>query len=76
MLSLYILTLSFQRSELNHLRATHRKQLEDISAQLLIFESSLRTKEKQLQETLQIKDQVSQQLQRAKSILDIIKEKL
>jgi hypothetical protein len=49
---------SFQRYELNHLRAEHRKQLEEISAQLLLFESSLRTKEKQLQDMLLIKDQV------------------
>ncbi len=41
------------------MRAAQRKQLEEISAQLLIFEGSLRAKEKQLQETLQVKDQVS-----------------
>lgn len=38
----------------------HRQQLEDISAQLLLFESSLRGKEKQLQDTLCRKDQVRQ----------------
>ena len=50
---------SFQKLELSDLRAGHREQLEDISAQLLLFEASLRGKEKQLQETLDRKDQVS-----------------
>ena len=49
---------SFQKLELSDLRAGHREQLEDISAQLLLFEASLRGKEKQLQETLDRKDQV------------------
>ena len=48
---------SFQKLELSDLRAEHREQLEDISAQLLLFEASLRGKEKQLQETLDKKDQ-------------------
>lgn len=50
---------SFQKLELSDLRAGHREQLEDISAQLLLFEASLRGKEKQLQETLDRKDQAS-----------------
>ena len=48
-----------EKLELSDLRAGHREQLEDISAQLLLFEASLRGKEKQLQETLDRKDQVS-----------------
>ena len=44
--------------DLRQLRHGHRQQLEDISAQLLLFESNLRAKEKQLQETLCCKDQV------------------
>ena len=43
---------------MSDLRMGHRQQLEDISSQLLLFESSLRGKEKQLQDTLCRKDQV------------------
>lgn len=50
--------MHLQKVELSELREEHRQQLEDISSQLLLFESSLRTKEKQLQETLCRKDQV------------------
>jgi hypothetical protein len=39
-------------------RHGHRRQLEDIAAKLLYFESSLRNKEKCLQDTLATKDQV------------------
>ena len=53
---------SFQKLDLSDLRAGHREQLEDISAQLLLFEASLRGKEKQLQETLDRKDQASPSL--------------
>ena len=48
--------------EIGNLRAEHRKQFEDISSQLLVFESSLRHKEKQLEEMLNVKDQVRNKL--------------
>ncbi len=57
------LTLSllwvFQKVELSELRSNHRQQLEEISSQLLLFEASLRGKEKALQDMLNKKDQVS-----------------
>lgn len=56
--------LRTQRTELNQTKADHRSQLEDISAQLLVFESSLRAKEKKLQQTLAVKDQVILKQQR------------
>ena len=46
------------------MRDGHRRQLEDISSQLLLFESNLRSKEKQLQDTLGQKDQVILKQQR------------
>jgi hypothetical protein len=43
---------------MGQLEAEHRRQLEDISSQLMHFEASLRTKEKQIEKTLSGKDQV------------------
>jgi hypothetical protein len=43
---------------MSHLRSTHQKQLEEISSQLFRFEASLRAKEKQLEESMILKEQV------------------
>ncbi len=40
------------------LNQEHRNQLDDISAQLMHFEASLRSKEKRIEKTLKTKDQV------------------
>lgn len=53
-----------QKVEISDLRYNHRKQLEDITSQLLHFESSLRSKERALEDTLSKKDQVILKQQR------------
>ena len=44
---------------MGQLRSEHERQLDDISAQLMHFEASLRTKEKQIEEMLAGKEQVT-----------------
>ena len=44
---------------MGQLKAEHERQLDDISAQLMHFEASLRAKEKQLEVMLTGKEQVS-----------------
>ena len=41
------------------MEAEHKKQLEDISAQLMFFEASLRAKERLIEKTISTKDQVT-----------------
>lgn len=53
-----------QRGQMKQAEADHQRQLEGISLELMLFESSLRNKEKQIETTLAAKDQV-----RAKSHL-------
>ena len=43
---------------MGQLRSEHERQLDDISAQLMHFEASLRTKEKQIEDMLAGKEQV------------------
>ena len=47
---------------MGRLKAEHERQLDDISAQLMHFEASLRAKEKQIEKMIQQKEQVSSAL--------------
>lgn len=47
-----------QRGQMKQAEADHQRQLEGISLELMLFESSLRNKEKQIETTLAAKDQV------------------
>ena len=51
-------SLSLQRCEMRQMEADHQNQLEGISLELMHFESSLRTKENQIDTMLATKDQV------------------
>ena len=55
----YVTSLSLQRCEMRQMEADHQNQLEGISLELMHFESSLRTKENQIDTMLATKDQVS-----------------
>ena len=48
-----------QRCEMKQMESDHQSQLEGISLELMHFESSLRTKENQIDTMLATKDQVS-----------------
>ena len=50
---------NIQRLEMRQMEADHQSQLEGISLELMHFESSLRTKENQIDKMLATKDQVS-----------------
>mgnify|MGYP001431164772 FL=1 len=54
----YVTSLSLQRCEMRQMEADHQNQLEGISLELMHFESSLRTKENQIDTMLATKDQV------------------
>jgi hypothetical protein len=54
----YVASLSLQRCEMRQMEADHQNQLEGISLELMHFESSLRTKENQIDTMLATKDQV------------------
>ena len=43
---------------MNKIRLEHKKQLDDIASQLLLFEASLTARQKALADTLNHKDQV------------------
>ena len=43
---------------MNKIRLEHKKQLDDIASQLLLFEASLTARQKALSDTLNHKDQV------------------
>ena len=47
-----------QTAEINKIRLDHKKQLDDIASQLLLFEASLTSRQKALADTLNHKDQV------------------
>ena len=47
-----------QTAEMNKIRLEHKKQLDDIASQLLLFEASLTARQKALADTLNHKDQV------------------
>ena len=55
----YVTSLSLQRCEMRQMEADHQNQLEGISLELMHFESSLRTKENQIDTMLATKDQVT-----------------
>ncbi|CAB4056963.1 unnamed protein product [Lepeophtheirus salmonis] len=63
-LVLYKKKLRQQKNELSTLRINQKHQLEEITSQLILFESCLRKKEKQLEETLHMKNQVILKQQR------------
>ena len=63
-----------QEDYITSLRADQTKQLDEISAQLLIFEASLRAKERRLQETLASKESIINKQQ--KVIKQLIKKGL
>ena len=50
--------LFFQTAEINKVRSDHKKQLDDIASQLILFEASLTARQKTLADTLSHKDQV------------------
>ena len=43
---------------MNKIRLDHKKQLDDISTQLILFEASLKSRQNSLTDTLNHKDQV------------------
>ena len=47
---------------MNEIRLDHKKQLDDLSAQLLVFEASLKARQKSLTDMINHKDQVSKLL--------------
>ena len=50
--------LFLQTAEMNKVRSDHKKQLDDIASQLILFEASLTARQKTLADTLSHKDQV------------------
>ena len=50
--------LFLQTAEMNKVRSDHKKQLDDIASQLILFEASLTSRQKTLADTLSHKDQV------------------
>ena len=51
-----------QTAEMNKIRLEHKKQLDEVASQLLLFEASLTARQKTLSDTLNHKDQARKKI--------------